>query len=591
MASPYPNGYKRMGNVGIPSEDDLVEMRRQGRDTIMNFGGAEPARVGGGDLMQGLRELLQEKPQPPPQQPIAPTGLEPLEMAYGQDYQIPGFDQPQVKSPRPPQSYGLNRGGTGSAGRKTSEPQFGQSQFDLGSQSSQPEDEMSIADLRKLDDKPWELDPNTNADVASGTKLDVEPEKPDLSTRQGLYDALSQRYPNMLQKNLDYLDQAQIKPEELESLGDRAGMGSLFIAASKAASGAGTVGGKSPESIAKGIVEREDTLARQKLKDRLDVASTNLSMNAKAVDLAMKQIDFADEREQDDPNSEVSRFARQFLMEEFQVRVPDTVSAYQLRQFLPAIQQKYQSQERARYQSALLGQRTDEQELNEAFRQLKLAQEKGDREAERQLRMDIAQLKSQADKEKRETPKPEKMLGGVPAELAKVEMDLARQFRADKTVLAHQLMQNEMRQLEALAAEGNPQSDQALITKFAKILDPGSVVRETEFAITEKGGGVLTSLQNTLDKARGTGRLQPEQRAQMLQAARSLTAGVNEEYAKKRKEFSQQGSLYGARPEAIIGAEPVAPSAGAKPSGRSVEEIDAEIAQIKAEKAKRKGGQ
>jgi hypothetical protein len=40
-------------------------------------------------------------------------------------------------------------------------------------------------------------------------------------------------------------------------------------------------------------------------------------------------------------------------------------------------------------------------------------------------------------------------------------MDLAKQFRADKTVQAHQLMQNEMRQLEALAAEGNPQSDQA----------------------------------------------------------------------------------------------------------------------------------
>jgi hypothetical protein len=66
---------------------------------------------------------------------------------------------------------------------------------------------------------------------------------------------------------------------------------------------------------------------------------------------------------------------------------------------------------------------------------------------------------------------------------------------------------------------------------------------------------MLTSLQNTLDKARGTGRLQPEQRAQMLQAARSLTAGVNEEYAKKRKEYSDQGALYGARPEAIVGAE------------------------------------
>ena len=576
MASPYPNGYKRMGNVGIPSEDDLVEIRRQGRDTIMEFGFGPEANIEAaqqyGRTMGVRRPVTQseigEDALMRSQLGVPDIPLDLLQFGRG----VPQMPAPLANKPaRPAENYGRNSGGTGSAGRKTSEPQFGQSQFDLGPQFSQPEDEMSIADLRKLDDKPWELDPNTNADVASGTKLDVEPEKPDLSTRQGLYDALSQRYPNMLQKNLDYLDQAQIKPEELESLGDRAGMGSLFIAASKAASGAGTVGGKSPESIAKGIVEREDTLARQKLKDRLDVASTNLSMNAKAVDLAMKQIDFAAEREQDDPNSEVSRFARQFLMDEFQVRVPDTVSAYQLKQFLPAIQQKYQSQERARYQSALLGQRTAEQELNEAFRQLKLAQEKGDREAERQLRMDIAQLKSQADKEKRETPKPEKMLGGVPAELAKVEMDLAKQFRADKTVLAHQLMQNELRQLEGLVAQGSSYSDQALITKFNKILDPGSVVRETEYANTERGGGFIKSIENYASKVAGGGRLQLSQRQEMIDAARALAEGVAQNYRKKRKEYSDQGALYGARPEAIIGVETVAPSAAPAtlPSGRA----------------------
>jgi hypothetical protein len=52
--------------------------------------------------------------------------------------------------------------------------------------------------------------------------------------------------------------------------------------------------------------------------------------------------------------------------------------------------------------------------------------------------------------------KPEKTIGGVGSDVAKVEMDLARQFRADKTVLAHQLMQNELRQLEGLVAQGNP---------------------------------------------------------------------------------------------------------------------------------------
>jgi hypothetical protein len=378
----------------------------------------------------------------------------------------------------------------------------------------------------------------------------LDEQTPDLDTKEGLFAALSKRYPDMGAKPQR---QAEEKPD--------VGMaGVLFEAASQAASKAGSIGGKEAGSGAGKIMESFRQAERQNEKDLID-------------DEALAA-------------SEISGFARNFIRDNLGVNVPETVTASQLKTFMPAITQQYLAQKRS-----------EQAELTQQSQMQRIAETAGKASERQTAQQEFMAQQKQLDREQREREnrmrqdKPEKTIGGVGSDVAKVEMDLAKQFRADKTVQAHQLMQNEMRQLEALAAEGNPQSDQALITKFAKILDPGSVVRETEFAITEKGGGMLTSLQNTLDKARGTGRLQPEQRAQMLQAARSLTAGVNEEYAKKRKEFSQQGSLYGARPEAIIGAEPVAPSAGAKPSGRSVEEIDAEIAQIKAEKAKRKGGQ
>jgi hypothetical protein len=378
----------------------------------------------------------------------------------------------------------------------------------------------------------------------------IDEQTPDLDTKEGLFAALSMRYPDMGAKPQR---QAEEKPD--------VGMaGVLFEAASQAASKAGSIGGKEAGSGAGKIMESFRQAERQKEKDLIDDEGLAAS--------------------------EISGFARNFIRDNLGVNVPETVTASQLKTFMPAITQQYLAQKRS-----------EQAELTQQSQMQRIAETAGKASERQTAQQEFMAQQKQLDREQREREnrmrqdKPEKTIGGVGSDVAKVEMDLAKQFRADKTVQAHQLMQNEMRQLEALAAEGNPQSDQALITKFAKILDPGSVVRETEFAITEKGGGMLTSLQNTLDKARGTGRLQPEQRAQMLQAARSLTAGVNEEYAKKRKEFSQQGSLYGARPEAIIGAEPVAPSAGAKPSGRSVEEIDAEIAQIKAEKAKRKGGQ
>ena len=367
-------------------------------------------------------------------------------------------------------------------------------------------------DAREQEPVEPEIMPTTLADDAT----------PDLDSKEGMFAALSKRYPEM----------GMAKPQP--KFADAGMAGVLFEAASQAASKAGSIGGKEAGSGAGKIMESFRQAERQKEKDLIDDEGLAAS--------------------------EISGFARNFIRDNLGVNVPETVTASQLKTFMPAITQQYLAQKRS-----------EQAELTQQSQMQRIAETAGKASERQTAQQEFMAQQKQLDREQREREnrmrqdKPEKTIGGVGSDVAKVEMDLAKQFRADKTVQAHQLMQNEMRQLESLAAEGNPQSDQALITKFAKILDPGSVVRETEFAITEKGGGVLTSLQNTLDKARGTGRLQPSQRQQMLQAARSLTSGVGEEYAKKRKEFSQQGSLYGARPEAIIGAE-TAPAI-AKPSG------------------------
>jgi hypothetical protein len=578
---PISKYYKPVaGSVKIPDPNDPVNMTVQPNMTTFDFGSsAEPSSVLGGmpaqDLRQGLLDLFKGKQAVPPAPPMPQlqSGYEPLEMDYASVTSKP-YQIPQAEKPKPQQSYGTNRGGTGGAGRG---PQLGKSQFDIGPQFMEPEQGMSIADLRMLDDKPWELDDNTKADVASGTSL--EPQKdnvtdkmPDLNTPQGLYSALAKKYPDMLQQNLEQVQQARVSMEDVDALRDRGGLGSLFIAASKAASGAGSIGGKTAESIAEKIVTREDTLARQQLKDRLDVANENMQMNARAVDLAIKQIDFADEREQYDPNSDVSQFARDFMLQEFDVKVPVNVPAYQLKQFLPAILQKHQAQERAQYQRALLGQRTEESLINDAYKRYETATRSGDKQAQIEAQKEIARLRAM-QKAQPQAPKPEKppkMLGDVPADVAKVEMDLAGKYRADKTVQAHELMKNELAQLRTLATEGTPQSDQALITKFAKILDPGSVVRETEFAITERGGGLIDSMRNTLSKAAGTGRLQPGQRQNLIQTAEALFRGIEETYQAKRQQYIEQGKLYGARPEAVVGVEQRVPTAGGDtlPSGK-----------------------
>lgn len=362
-STPFPRNYKPVsGDVAVPNPDDPVDVQQLGRDTYFDFGMGtrEPAAaVPSGSLVQGLRELLLTKQPIPPAPPMPARPAMPApsigDLRMMDERALPAMPPVIAKPAKPTESYGTTRGGFGGAGRGG--PQFGKSQFDV--QTYTPP-EMSIADLRMLDDKPWDLDQNTNADVQAGTSLTPKPEQnivdkePDLQSPQGLYQALAKKYPDILTQNLDDLQRSRVSMEDVDALRDRGGMGSLFIAASKAASGAGSIGGKTAESIAPAIVQREDTLARQQLKDRMDVASENMAMNAKAVDLAMKQINFADEREQYDPNSEVSRFARDFMREEFQVNVPDNVPAYQLKQFLPAIVQKYQAQETGAYRNAML---------------------------------------------------------------------------------------------------------------------------------------------------------------------------------------------------------------------------------------------
>ena len=579
---------KANGEVSVPGPNDPVQLSRQGNTSIMDFGmpdayaaqraGMRPIteREQGADALQRALMGLPDLPEN-----LSPETLQFLRQSMPEMPETPEMpEQIETNKQKPTGTFGTNRGGEGSAGRKSSTPQLGGSQFDVGGGYEPLE----------MNDKPWELDQNTAEDVAPGTSLTPQTEseaskKLDLDTPQGMYKALSQRYPDILTRNLDELEGARVTAADTDALRERGNIGSLFIAASKAASGAGSVRGKTAESIAEKIVSREDTLARQQLKDRLDVARENMALNAKAVDLATQQINFADEREQYDPNSDVSQFARDFMQQEFGVKVPANVPAYQLKQFLPAILGKYQAQERAKYQGALLEQRGTEAKLDDAYRQLKLAQDKNDREAERKLKKEIARLSSEA-KVKQQAEKPVKMLGGVSADVAKVEMDLAKQFRSDKTVQSYDLISNAYQQLKSLSEQGTSSADQGLIMKFNKVLDEGSVVRETEFAITEEGGGLINKFRNMASKVASGQRLQPQQRKELVQTAGAILEGIKRNYQAKRQQYIQQGNLYGARPEAVVGIEQPEQAASGT---RSVQEIDKDIEALK-ERIRQRGG-
>ena len=77
--------------------------------------------------------------------------------------------------------------------------------------------------------------------------------------------------------------------------------------------------------------------------------------------------------------------------------------------------------------------------------------------------------------------------------------------------------------------------DVALITSFMKMLDPGSTVRESEFAVARDTGGLLTSLENLLTKAQGGQFLKPSQRDTFVNLAKQYLAAAETDGKKTRK--------------------------------------------------------
>lgn len=97
--------------------------------------------------------------------------------------------------------------------------------------------------------------------------------------------------------------------------------------------------------------------------------------------------------------------------------------------------------------------------------------------------------------------------------------------------------------------------DQALVITFNKMLDPGSVVRESEFARTPEGQGTIDRAQGFLERleAGGTG-LTDRNREEIIRVARLLSEAQNNE-AKKTSSFYENEAIESGidRPERVTG--------------------------------------
>ena len=96
--------------------------------------------------------------------------------------------------------------------------------------------------------------------------------------------------------------------------------------------------------------------------------------------------------------------------------------------------------------------------------------------------------------------------------------------------------------------------DQALITIYNKMLDPTSVVRESEYARTAHGQSVINKLQGFQEKiATGGAGLTDPERQEIINLTRVLRKAQREMYGKITGEYTNEAGHYNTDPERVIG--------------------------------------
>jgi hypothetical protein len=101
-------------------------------------------------------------------------------------------------------------------------------------------------------------------------------------------------------------------------------------------------------------------------------------------------------------------------------------------------------------------------------------------------------------------------------------------------------------------AKPTAQGDISLIYQYMKMLDPGSVVREGEFATAQNATGIPERVRNTYNNAMKGERLGDDQRKAMLSEAEGLVSAAAEAKGKVAAEYSRIATDRGGKSENVV---------------------------------------
>jgi hypothetical protein len=140
------------------------------------------------------------------------------------------------------------------------------------------------------------------------------------------------------------------------------------------------------------------------------------------------------------------------------------------------------------------------------------------------------------------------------------EVNLKKMFSGEPIYKDYSDMQSAFKQVKSSLSQENPIGDVAAATKIMKLLDPGSVVRESELGISMAAAGKMDRLQNYVTNWTQGTKLTPTQRQDFQNLANELYAAAGQTYNQKRNEYVDFASKYNLDPTKALGAPATIPS-------------------------------
>lgn len=140
------------------------------------------------------------------------------------------------------------------------------------------------------------------------------------------------------------------------------------------------------------------------------------------------------------------------------------------------------------------------------------------------------------------------------------EANLKKMFSGEPIYKDYADMQSAYKQVQSSLKQENPIGDVAAATKIMKLLDPGSVVRESELGISMAAAGKMDRLQNYVTNWTQGTKLTPTQRQDFQNLANELYAAAGQTYNQKRNEYADFGAKYNLDANKALGAPAKLPS-------------------------------